>query len=79
MLNGKENKTVRVWSEKQFRGKESFVFGSLVFRWWVETRGGSCGFPCSAGHVDADFVPVITIVVDEVGDFAESLVCYDVR
>jgi hypothetical protein len=33
VLNGKENKTVRVWMEKQFGGKESFVFGSLVFQW----------------------------------------------
>ena len=38
----------------------------------------SCGFPCSAGRVDTEFIPIITIVVDEVGDFAESLVRYDV-
>ena len=38
----------------------------------------SCGFPCSAGCVDAEFIPIVTIVADEVGDFAESLVHYDV-
>jgi len=37
----------------------------------------SCGFPCSAGRVGAEFIPTITIAVDEVGDFAESLVRYD--
>ena len=38
----------------------------------------SCGFSCSAGCVGAEFIPIVTIVADEVGDFAESLVCYDV-
>ena len=38
----------------------------------------SCGIQCSAGCVGAEFIPIITIVTDEVGDFAESLVLYDV-
>jgi hypothetical protein len=38
----------------------------------------SCGFPCSTGRVGAEFIPIITIAADEVGDFAESLVRYDV-
>ncbi len=36
MLDGEENKTVGVCLEKRFGGKESFGFGSLVFRWWIE-------------------------------------------
>ncbi len=38
----------------------------------------SCGFLCSAGRVDTEFIPIVTIVMDEVGDFAESLVRYNV-
>ena len=40
---------------------------------WV---GGSCGFPCSAGRVDTEFIQIVTIVANEVGDFAEGLVRY---
>ena len=29
------------------------------------------------GRVGAEFIPIITIVADEVGDFVESLVRYD--
>ena len=39
--------------------------------------GGDSGFLCGAGCVGAEFVPVVTIVADEVGDFAEGLVGYD--
>ena len=78
MLDGEENKTVGVCSEKRFGGKESFCFGDLVFRWWIERGDGGCGFPCSACCVDADFVPVVTVVANEVGGFAEGLVRYDV-
>ena len=38
----------------------------------------SCGFLCSAGCVGAEFITIVTIVADKVGDFAESLVRYDV-
>ncbi len=38
----------------------------------------SCGSSCRAGRVGAEFIPIVTIVADEVGDFAESLVRYDV-
>ena len=38
----------------------------------------SCGFPRSTGRADAEFIPIVTIVADEVGDFVESLVHYDV-
>ena len=51
--------------EKQYRGKESFVFGSLVLQWWVERGGGSYEFPCSAGCVGAEFIPIITIATDK--------------
>ena len=78
VLNGKEDETVRVCSEKRFRSKESFGFGGPMLRWWVERGGGSCGFPRSAGRVDAEFIPIVTIVADEVGDFAEGLVRYGV-
>ncbi len=76
VLNGKEDETVRVCSEKRFRSKESFGFGGPMLRWWVERGGGSCGFPRCAGHVEAEFIPIVTIVADEVGDFAEGLVRY---
>ena len=78
MLDGEENKTVGVCSEKRFGGKESFGFGGLVFQWWIERGDGGCGFLCSACRVDAEFVPAVTVVVNEVGNFAEGLVCYNV-
>ena len=58
MLNVKENKTVGVCLEKRIRGKESFGFDGLVFRWCVERGGGGGGFPCSAGCVGAKLIPV---------------------
>jgi len=78
VLDGKEDKTVRVCSEKWFRGKESFGFGGLMLRWWVEGGGGSCGFPRSTGRVDTEFVPIVTVGANEVGDYPEGLVRYGV-
>ena len=70
--------TVRVCLEKWFRSMESFSFSGLMLRWWVERGGGSCGFSCSAGRVDTEFIPIVIIVANEVGDFAEGLVHYGV-
>ncbi len=67
-----------VCSEKRFRGKESFLFGNPVLQWWVERGGGGGGFSCRTGCVGANFMPVIAVVVDEVGDFAKGLVCHSV-
>ncbi len=78
MLNGKEDETVGVCSEKRFRGKESFLFGNPVLRWWVERGGGGGGFSCGTGCIGAKFMPVIAVVADEVGDFAEGLVRHSV-
>ena len=78
VLNGKEDETVRVCSEKRFRSKESFGFSGPMLRWWVERGGGSCGFLRGAGRVDAEFIPIVAIVADEVGDFAEGLIRYGV-
>ncbi len=78
MLNGKEDKTVRICSEKRFRSKESFGFGDPMLRWWVERGGGSGGFLCGVMCIGAKFMPVVTIVADEVGDLAEGLVRYGV-
>ena len=64
--------------KKRFGRKTSFVFASLVLRWWVKWGGVSCRFPCSAVLVGAEFIPIVTIVADEAGDFTESLVRYDV-
>ena len=69
---------MRVRLEERLRSKESFGFGGPVFQWWVERGGGSGGFPCCAGCIGAEFMPVITVVADEIGDFAEGLVRYDV-
>jgi hypothetical protein len=77
-LDGEEDKAMRVCLEEWLRSEESFGFGGLVFRWWVERGGGSGGFPCGVGCIGAKFVPVITVVADEVGDFAEGLVRYGV-
>ena len=41
-------------------------------------RGGGDGFPCGVGCICAEFMPIITVVTYEVGDFAEGLVRYDV-
>ena len=49
-----------------------------MLRLWVEGGGGSCGFPRSTGRVDTEFVPIVTVVANEVGDFAEGLVRYGV-
>ena len=39
--------------------------------------GGDSGFPCGAGCVGAEFVPVVAVVADEVGDFTEGFVGYN--
>ena len=78
VLNGKEDETVRVCLEKRFRSKESFGFGGPMLRWWVERGGGSGGFPCGVVCIGAEFMLVVTIVADKVGDFAEGLVRYGV-
>ena len=64
--------------KKRFGRKASFVFVSLVLRWWIKWGGVSCGFLCGAVRVGAEYIPIVTIVADEVGDFAESLVRYGV-
>ncbi len=78
VLNGKEDETVGVCSEKRFRSKESFGFGGPMLQWWVERGGGSGGFPCGVVCIGAEFMLVVTIVADEVGDFTEGLVRYGV-
>ena len=79
VLDGEENKMVGVCSEKWFGSKEPFSFGGLVCRWWFERRGGSRRFPCVVSCVGgAEFILVIAVVTDKVGDLAKSLVRYDV-
>ncbi len=67
-----------VCSKKQFQGKEPFGFSILMCRWCFERGGGGCRFSCVAGRVGAKFVPVVAIVVNKVGHFAEGLIRYDV-
>ena len=69
---------MRVRLKERLRSKESFCFGCPVFRWWVERGGGSGGFPCGVGCIGAEFMPVVTVVADEVSYFAEGLIRYDV-
>ena len=49
-----------------------------MLRWWVERGDGSGGFPCGVVCIGAEFMLVVTIVADEVGDFTEGLVRYGV-
>ena len=46
--------------------------------WWVERGGGRCGFLRGTVCISAKFVPVIAIVADEIHNFTEGLVPYDV-
>jgi hypothetical protein len=77
VLDGEKYEPVGVWSKKWFGGKASVGFVGLVFRYWVGRVGGGSGFLCDAGCVVAKFVPVVTVVADEVGDFAEGFVGND--
>ncbi len=77
VLDGEEYGPVGVWSKKRFGGKASVVFVGFVFQYWVWRVGGGSGFLCDAGCVVAKFVPVVAIVADEVGDFAEGFVGYN--
>ncbi len=77
MLDGEKYEPVGVWLKKRFRGEASVVFAGLVFQYWVGGVDGSSGFPCDAGCVVAEFVLVVAVVADEVGDFAERFVGYD--
>ena len=54
----------------------SIIVNLFLHLKWVERGGGSCGFLRSTDRVDAKFIPIVTIVADEVGDFAEGLVRY---
>ncbi len=78
MLNGKEDETVRICSEERFGGEEFCGFGGSVLRWWIERGGGSCGCPRGAGCISTEFLPIVAVVADEVGDFAEGLIRYGV-
>jgi hypothetical protein len=49
-----------------------------MLRWWVERGDGSGGFLCGVMCIGAKFMQVVTVVADEVGDFAEGLVRYGV-
>ena len=77
MLDGEKYKPVGVWSEKRFGGKASVVLVGLVFRYCVGRMGGDSGFPCGVGCVGEEFVPVVAVVADEVGDFTEGFVGYN--
>jgi len=69
---------MRVRLEERLRSKESFGLGCPVFQWWVERGGGGGRFPCGVGCIGAKFMPVVTVVADEVSYFAEGLIRYDV-
>jgi hypothetical protein len=51
------------------------VFSGLVFRQLLRWGGSFLGFPRCMGCVGAEFVPVIAVVANEVGDLTEGLVC----
>jgi hypothetical protein len=74
MLDGEENKVVRVCVEEWFWSKAAFSLCNLVLeflapRWW-----SFLCFRCRAGGVHAELVPVVAVVMNEVGGFAEGLV-----
>ncbi len=45
------------------------MFQFLALQWW-----SFLWFCCRAGGVHAELIPVVAIVANEVGDFAEGLV-----
>jgi hypothetical protein len=56
------------------REKESFAFGNFVFRLFFGWVGSFLGLPCGKCCPGPEFVPVVSIVADEVGDFTEGLI-----
>jgi hypothetical protein len=78
VLDGEEDKAMRICLEERFMSKMAFNLGSLVLRYFALQRQRLLGFPCGTGSVREEFIPIITIVPDEVCDLAEGLVRYDV-
>ena len=77
MVNGEEDKMIWVYLEERFRSKTSVHFGNFMFRsllWHFRLRGGL--LDClSRVRARTEFIPVITIVANEVCNLAEGLVC----
>ncbi len=52
-----------------------FGLGNLVGRCFALQWYGGLNFPCRAGGVVAELIPIIAVITDEVGDFPKNLVC----
>jgi hypothetical protein len=55
-------------------GARSLVFSGLVFCWLLGWGGCFLSFPRGMGCVSAEFVPIVALVANEVGDLTEGLV-----
>ncbi len=78
MLDGEEDKAMRIHLEERFESKMTFDLGGLVLLYFALQRQRLLGFSCGTGGVGAKFIPIIAVVPDEVRDLAEGLVCYNV-
>jgi hypothetical protein len=74
MMDGEEHNAVWIFLYEPFGSKESFVFGIFVFQWFLGWVGSFLGLPHGMSCLSAECVPVLSVVADEVSDFAESLI-----
>ena len=77
MVNGEEDETIWVYLEERFGSKTSIHFGHFLFRlllWRFFLRGGLLDGSSSVCAC-TEFIPVIAIVVNEVCNLVEGLVC----
>jgi hypothetical protein len=78
VLDGEEDKIMGICLEKRFGSKMSFGLRGLVLQYFALQWRHFLSFPCGTDGVQAELVPIIAIVPDEVCDLAEGLVHYDV-
>jgi hypothetical protein len=77
VLNGEEDKTIWVYLEKRFGSETAINFGNFLFcllfrRFCLR---GSLLDGSSSFRVRTKFIPVVAVVVNEVCNLAEGLVC----
>ncbi len=81
MLDGEEDKVMRIFLKEWFGGKMALYFGFFVTRYFFGRWRGFGGFHCGqrvSGSLSTEAFPVVIVVTDEVYDLAEGLVRDDV-